>query len=104
MKKTKAQICADVFKKNGEYETCDVGSPDIMMQMYYALIEAGFKGCKIEHPLNRIAYVSKCLADDSRKVNNTWKIVGTITYPGFCKGRCNIYALVDINSDYNNRK
>jgi hypothetical protein len=91
--KTKAQICAEVFKEKGEHDFCDVGTPYIMMEMYYALKAAGFKGCKIEHPLNRLAYVSRCLAEDSHRINNIWVISGTITYPGICKRKCNVYKL-----------
>lgn len=104
MRKTKAEICAEVFKeiivrereKYGVALTqLDVGQPEFMLELYDALIQAGFKGCKIDHPLNRIDYVSRCLALDCHRKNGFWKSESTITYPGITRHYCNIYELRD---------
>lgn len=103
-RKTKAEICAIVFKKYCEdYEkqygikmsSWNVGDPDPGFVMYEALIAAGFKGPKIQHPLNRLDYVSRCLALDCHKSNGFWKCTKTITYPGITRNYCNIYELRD---------
>ena len=103
-RKTKAQICAEVFKKycadcekecGIKMSSWNVGDPDPGFVMYEALIDAGFKGPKIQHPLNRLDYVSRCLALDCHRTNGFWKCTKTITYPGITRNYCNIYELRD---------
>jgi len=103
-RKTKAQICAEVFidyQRRYKYEygvdmdSWNVGVPDPGFEMYEALINAGFKGSKIKHPLARLDYVSRCLAEDCHRSNGFWKCNSTITYPGITRHYCNVYELRD---------
>ena len=98
MKKTAGQICAEVFKKYNKqfttpYDSFDVGMPMLVLQMYDALIENGFKGVRVEHPLNRIAYVSQLIASDCRRKDGYWICNEKMTYLGLVKVPVNIYRL-----------
>lgn len=103
-KKTAGQICAEVFieynKKDiqkglSSYDSFDIGMPMLVLQMYDALIENGFKGVKVEHPLNRIAYVSRLVALDCKRKDGYWNCNEQITYPGIQKRPVNVYRLRD---------
>ena len=98
MKKTAGQICAEVFKEYNKqfitpYLSFDIGMPIIVLAMYDALIKNGFKGVKIQHPLNRIAYVSRLVALDCKRKNGYWMCNEQIRYPGIQKVPVNVYKL-----------
>lgn len=98
MKKTAGQICAETFIEYNKqfstpYDSFDIGMPMIVLQMYDALIENGFKGVKVEHPLNRIAYVSRLVALDCKRKDGCWNCSEQITYPGIQKRPVNVYRL-----------
>ena len=97
-KKTAGQICAEIFIKYNKqfatpYESFDIGVPTLVLEMYDALIKNGFKGVKIEHPLNKIAYVSKLVALDCKRKNGYWICNKKITYPGIERVPVNVYEL-----------
>lgn len=97
-KKTAGQICAETFIEYNKqfaipYDSFDVGIPTVVLEMYDALIRNGFKGVKIDHPLNRIAYVSRLVALDCRRKNGYWICDSQITYPGIERVPVNVYRL-----------
>lgn len=97
-KKTAGQICAEAFIEYNKqfatpYDSFDIGMPTVVLQMYDALMENGFKGVKVEHPLNRIAYVSRLVALDCKRKDGYWSCSEQITYPGIQKRPVNVYRL-----------
>ena len=91
-KKLASQICAEVAIREDETEF-DLGKPLLGALMYEELMKQGYIKKPLNHPLDRLVYISRLLRRETKRDNGVWLYNGKIDYPGIEKRPVNVYRL-----------
>lgn len=93
-KKSAAEICAEVAIREDETDF-DLGKPLLGALMYEELMKQGYIKKHLNHPLDRLVYISRLLRRDTKRDGGFWLYAGKIDYQGIQKRPVNVYKLRD---------
>ena len=94
MKKTVAQVCADVVRKTNEKEF-DIGKFSLGALIWKELEKQKIIKKNIYHPFKRLVYLSNRLAIDIKRPNSCWFCCGKVYYRGIHGKTVSVYRLRD---------
>lgn len=92
MRKTCGQVCAEIIKKYNKNEW-DMGMYAIGNEMYCKIQKSGITKTKINHPIDRLTYVSLLLLHDTKSKKGYWIRDGKAYYRGIFKNPVAVYKL-----------